>query len=325
MADQPYQFGDVVDGYRWTITGWEPVEAPERTVGVPRLLEKRYAATQARQQAQTQTLDDPAPVVVADEPTVVPEPEPELDAPTAVAQVEPEPEAATSAVGLEEILGRTVVAAPDLAVTFEPSESPAYDEPPAFSDHVDSVAEGDADTDTEAHVALEADVDSSTETVPDDLADLAEVETRSAEERYDARPSSARAWYGLGFEPVDEPAEEPAPAEDPDAAFAAAMELGARTFAEHYQPSEIEIAAGIASGARRPADAWGAPAPVAPWAGVEEPSVAPEILDPHDAAYGAAAADGSDGSGDDGVEDRPEARPVTFSAPPPAGWYPGSA
>lgn len=314
MADQPYQFGDVVDGYRWTITGWEPVEAPERTVGVPRLLEKRYAATQARQQAQTQTLDDPAPAVVADDPTVVPEPEP--DSPTAVAQVEPEPETATSVAGLEEILGRTVVAAPDLSVTFDPSESSAYDEIPALSDHVDTGTEADVDT--------EADLDISSETVPDDLADLADLAvgvTGAADEPYDARPSSARAWYGLGFEPIDEPVEGPAPAEDPDAAFAAALELGARTFAEHYQPSEIEIAAGIASGARRPAEASGGPAPAAPWAGVDEPSVAPEILDPHDAAYGAAAADGSDG---DAIEDLAEARPVTFSAPPPAGWYPGS-
>jgi hypothetical protein len=312
MGDQPYQFGDIVDGYRWTITGWEPVEAPERTVGVPRLLEKRYAATQekqAREQAQTQTLEDPAPVVIPDAPDapVAPVVAPETIAepvgtvePVAVEHtVEPAVEDAVddspqpSALSLEEILGggRTVVAAPDLSVTFDAADSPA----PAETEQ--PVASG-------------------------------ETELPELPEPYDARPTSARSWYGLGLEPIEEPTDEvdaeaaQTPAVDPDDAFAAALELGARTFAEHYQPSEIEIAAGIASGAHRPADPWTAPAtPAAPWT-VEEPTVAPEPLDAHDAAYGSAAPEPADADG--GTEPAAAPRPVTFTAPPPAGWYPGS-
>jgi hypothetical protein len=297
MGDQPYQFGDVVDGYRWTITGWEPVEAPERTVGVPKLLEKRYAATQeaqARQEATTQTLEDAPLVVVPDEPVEVVEvadaadPVMSPEAPTyeadtvepAVAEAAAEESSPTSGLSLDEILGgrRTVVAAPDLSVTF---------------DAHDAAAHADAEEPLDAAGA-----------------DVAEP--------YDARPSSARSWYGLGLEPIDEP-EEAADVAPSDDAFAAALELGARTFAEHYQPSEIEIAAGIASGAHRPAETWTAPAPpAAPWV-VEEPTVAPETLDPHDAAYGESAPATSQDA-----EPPAAARPVTFSPPPPAGWYPGS-
>ena len=27
--DKPYRFGDVVNGHRWTVTGWEPLESPQ--------------------------------------------------------------------------------------------------------------------------------------------------------------------------------------------------------------------------------------------------------------------------------------------------------
>ena len=29
VQDKPYRFGDVVNGHRWTVTGWEPLESPQ--------------------------------------------------------------------------------------------------------------------------------------------------------------------------------------------------------------------------------------------------------------------------------------------------------
>jgi hypothetical protein len=288
MGDQPYQFGDIVDGHRWTITGWEPIEAPERTVGVPRLLEKRYAATQealARRQAQTQTLDEPAPVVVPDEPVAAGSSS--TDPTSAPDPIAAEDSPQVAAPSLDEILGggRTVVAGPDLSVTFDPDDAPA---PPTMEEPVDA--------------------DGAEEPAPD------------------LRPTGTSTWSDLGVETLDEPGagagteSDHAPVPDPDAAFAAALELGARTFAEHYQPSEIEIAAGIASGAPRPAELWSAPAaPAAPW-DLGEPTVAPETLDSRDAAYGAPERPDADGD-----QDAPaRTGDVTLTPPPPAGWYPGT-
>jgi hypothetical protein len=148
MADstshQPYQFGDVVDGYRWTITGWEPVAAPERTVGVPRLLEKRYAATQeaqARAQAATQTLEPDAPVVTDERPVVVPDDPPVVVLDETDVEVEP-----ADGAGPDPVVdvGPEAEAEPDL----EP-------EPPVVDVEPEAEAEPDLEPDPETAAVAE--------------------------------------------------------------------------------------------------------------------------------------------------------------------------
>jgi hypothetical protein len=162
--------------------------------------------------------------------------------------------------------------------------------------------------------------------------------------RLDARPESMRAWYGLGIEPVEEPEPTPVPVaaeDDSDAPFAAALALGARRFAETYQPSEIEIIARTASSAaRRPVDSWSAlvSEPIDEWTAA--PTVVPpaEQLDARALTYNATtlpvqapAAEGRTSSTFEAPspeprpEPEPEPRVVTYTPAPPAGWYPGSA
>ena len=296
MADsttqQPYQFGDVVDGYRWTITGWEPVSPPERTVGVPRKLEARYAASlAAREKAQQQATTEPATTEVLDDAAL------DGDA-TGPAE---------SDAGLDAPPTRTVIAAPDLAVEF--------DEPPvevAVELATDDVLDPDA-------AATGQD-----EPVPDD-----------------AQSVGVRAWYGLGWETQPDPDADLAPQstdiDDLDASFAAALAHGTRALAEQHAPSEIEIAAGIASGAARSDDgSWIAmgeePVPIDEWtpsAFDAPPQEAPlDELDELDELDGLDGNDAPDPSASvpapaAPTEPDPAPRFVIYSPAPPQGWYPG--
>jgi hypothetical protein len=91
----PYEFGDVVDGYRWTVLGWEPVEGsePAASAALQHALDTRLARPAVTHHARhtsaaTRPVAPATPAPDADTATQV-----EAAATTAATDVDPEPAA----------------------------------------------------------------------------------------------------------------------------------------------------------------------------------------------------------------------------------------
>ncbi len=195
----PYKFGDVVDGYRWTVLGWEQVEGTDasasaalrhamdtriETASTPP--PARHTSTAARAQAQVDTRPTQAPA--EDPPPVVADPAVATEAAAETLTTPGGDELRWTAVGWEVVPPTEQAAAADSLATAEV-------EPPAAATPVVSVdpPEEFADVLAAAPSAppLEADLVGDDAALDAPVVDLREVSI----ERAVTLPEPTAGWY----------------------------------------------------------------------------------------------------------------------------------